>query len=65
MAQPSTRAELKDYALRRLGHPVLEVNVDDDQVEDLIDDAIQHFHERHFDGRPTTSNEHEEPSRPS
>ena len=50
MAQPSTRAELKDYALRKLGHPILEVNVDDDQVEDLIDDAIQHFHERHFDG---------------
>ncbi len=50
MAQPSSRAELKDYALRRLGHPVLEVNVDDEQVEDLIDDALQHFHERHFDG---------------
>ena len=41
MAQPSSRAELKDYALRRLGHPVLEVNVDDEQVEDLIDDALQ------------------------
>ena len=50
MAQPSTRTELKDYCLRRLGHPVLEVNVDDDQVEDLIDDAMQYFHERHYDG---------------
>ena len=50
MAQPSTRAQLKEYCLRRLGKPVLEINVDDDQIEDLIDDAIQYFHERHFDG---------------
>ena len=50
MAQPTTKAELKDYCLRRLGSPVLEINVDDDQVDDLIDDAIQLFQERHFDG---------------
>ncbi len=50
MAQPTTKAELKDYCLRRLGAPVLEINVDDDQVDDLIDDAIQLFQERHFDG---------------
>ena len=50
MAQPTTRAELKEYCLRRLGKPVLEINVDDDQVDDLIDDAIQLFQERHFDG---------------
>jgi len=50
MAQPTTKAELKDYCLRRLGKPVLEINVDDDQVDDLIDDAIQLFQERHFDG---------------
>ena len=50
MAQPTTRAELKEYCLRRLGKPVLEINVDDDQIDDLIDDAIQLFQERHFDG---------------
>ena len=50
MSKPSTRQELIDYCLRRLGYPVLEVNVDEDQIEDLIDDAIQYFQERHFDG---------------
>ena len=50
MSKPSTRQELIDYCLRRLGYPVLEVNVDDDQIDDLIDDAIQYFQERHFDG---------------
>ena len=50
MAQPSSRQELKDYCLRKLGFPVLEINVDDDQVEDRIDDAIQYFQENHFDG---------------
>ena len=50
MAKPTTRQELKDYCLRQLGAPVLEVNVDDDQVEDLMDDALQLFNERHFDG---------------
>jgi|TARA_A100001201_G_scaffold2442_2_gene6139 hypothetical protein len=50
MAQPSTRQELVDYCLRRLGAPVLEINVDDDQIDDLVDDAIQYFQERHFDG---------------
>jgi len=50
MARPNSRAELKEYCLRRLGKPVLEINVDDDQIEDLIDDAIQFFQERHFDG---------------
>ena len=50
MAQPSTRQELVDYCLRRLGAPVLEINVDDDQIDDLVDDAVQYFQERHFDG---------------
>jgi hypothetical protein len=50
MAQPSTRKELIDYCLRKLGAPVLEINVADEQVEDLVDDAIQFFQERHFDG---------------
>ena len=50
MAAPASRAELKEYCLRRLGHPVLEINVDDDQLDDLIDDAFQYYRERHFDG---------------
>ena len=50
MAKPSSRDELKEYCLRKLGKPVLEINVDDDQVEDLIDDAIQLYHERHGEG---------------
>ena len=50
MAAPSTRTEFKDYCLRRLGFPVIQINVDDDQVEDRIDDALQFFHDYHFDG---------------
>jgi hypothetical protein len=50
MAKPTTRKQFKDYCLRRLGHPVIEINVDDDQIEDRIDDALQFFHDYHFDG---------------
>ena len=50
MAKPTTRQGLIDYCLRRLGAPVLEINVDDDQIDDLVDDTIQFFNERHFDG---------------
>ena len=50
MAQPASRSQLKDYCLRQLGAPVLEINVADEQVDDIIDDALQYFHERHFDG---------------
>ena len=50
MAKPATRQQFKDYCLRRLGHPVIEINVDDDQVEDRIDDSLQFFHDYHFDG---------------
>ena len=50
MAQPATRSEFKNYLLRQLGAPVLEINVADEQVDDIIDDALQYFHERHFDG---------------
>jgi hypothetical protein len=50
MAQPSTRQELIEYCKRKLGAPVLEINVADEQIEDLVDDAIQFFQERHFDG---------------
>ena len=50
MSKPATRNQHKDYCLRRLGHPVIEINVDDDQVEDRIDDSIQFFQDYHFDG---------------
>ena len=50
MAQPATRQQLKDYSMRRLGYPVIEINVDDSQVEDRVDDALQFFAEYHFDG---------------
>ena len=50
MAQPTTRTEFKEYVLRRLGAPVLDVNLASEQCEDLIDDALQYFYERHFDG---------------
>jgi len=50
MAQPSTRQELIDYCKRQLGAPVLEINVADEQISDLVDDAVQYFQQRHFDG---------------
>jgi hypothetical protein len=50
MAKPTTRQELVDYCLRQLGAPVLEINVADDQIDDLVDDALQYFNERHYDG---------------
>ena len=50
MANPSSREELKQYCLRQLGAPVLEINVDDDQLEDRIDEALQLYQEYHFDG---------------
>ena len=46
----SSRQGLIDYCLRRLGFPVIEINVDEDQVSDRIDDALQYFQEYHFDG---------------
>ena len=54
MARPSSRAELIDYSLRTLGHPVIEINVDDEQLQDRIDDALQFFAEYHFDGMQRT-----------
>ena len=50
MAQPASRTELINYCKRQLGAPVLEINVADEQIDDLVDDALQYFHERHFNG---------------
>ena len=49
MTQPTTRATFKDYCKRKLGWPVVELNIDDDQVEDCIDDSLQFYQEYHYD----------------
>lgn len=49
MSIPANREQFKDWCLRDLGHPVIEINVDDDQVEDRIDEAFQYFRDFHFD----------------
>ena len=50
MSTPSSRSNLKEYALRALGKPVIEINADDDQLEDRIDEALQYFSQYHYDG---------------
>lgn len=50
MAEPATRENLKQYALRALGKPVIEINADDDQLEDRLDEALQYFAQYHYDG---------------
>ena len=50
MAVPTSRAEFKEYCLRALGKPVIEINVDDDQVEDRIDESLRYYWDYHFDG---------------
>ena len=59
MAQPASRQELRDYCLRQLGATVLEINLDDDQIDDAIDDALQYFRERHFNGAEKMYLKHE------
>ena len=50
MATPTTKATFKEYCLRALGKPVIDINVDDDQVDDRIDEAVQYFAQYHVDG---------------
>jgi hypothetical protein len=50
MALPTTREELKQYCLRKLGHPVIQINVANEQIEDRIDEALEMFQQYHFDG---------------
>lgn len=59
MAVPTTRAEFKEYCLRKLGKPVIEINVDDDQVEDRIDESIRYYWDYHFDGTERTYYKHQ------
>lgn len=50
MSSPASRTQLKDYCLRKLGFPVIDLNLDDDQIDDRIDDALQKFRDYHYDG---------------
>jgi len=50
MSVPATKEQMKDWCLRELGFPVIEINIDDDQVDDAIDSALQYFHDFHHDG---------------
>jgi hypothetical protein len=59
MSLPASREQVKDYALRRLGYPVVEINVDDEQVEDRIDDALYMFQEYHHDAVEKTYLKHQ------
>ena len=59
MAIPTSRQSFKDYCLRKLGAPVMEINVDDDQVEDRIDEALLYFSDYHFDGSDKTYYKHQ------
>jgi hypothetical protein len=50
MARVTSRAEFKEYCLRRIGKPVIDINVDDEQVEDRVDEALKFYWDYHFDG---------------
>ena len=50
MAQPTSKTQFKEFCLRKLGKPVIEINVDDDQVDDRIDEALSYYQDYHFDG---------------
>ena len=50
MAQPTNKIQFKEFCLRKLGKPVIEINVDDDQVDDRIDEALSYYQDYHFDG---------------
>jgi hypothetical protein len=58
MAVPTTRAEFKEFCLRALGKPVIEINVDDDQVDDRIDQALRYYWDYHFDGTEKIYSKH-------
>lgn len=59
MANPSSRKDLKVYCLRRLGFPVIEINIDEEQMEDRVDDALQFYRDWHYDGTERTYLKHQ------
>jgi len=58
MAVPTTKAAFKELCLRRLGKPVIEINVDDDQIDDRVDQALSYYQDYHFDGTQKTFLKH-------
>ena len=48
--RPATKTELRDYALRRLGYPTIDINVATEQLDDLIEEAIDYYQEYHYNG---------------
>jgi len=50
MAVPQSRGQLINFGLRKLGYPVLEINLDTDQIHDALDDTLQLYQERHYNG---------------
>ena len=50
MAIPATKTQLGDWAKRRLGYPVIDINVDPDQVDDIVDEALQYFYTFQYNG---------------
>ena len=59
MAIPTSRHTFKNYCLRSLGYPVIEINVDDDQIEDRIDEALKYYADYHFDASEKTYYKHQ------
>ena len=59
MAVPNSRSTFKEHCLRRLGKPVIEINVDDDQLDDRVDQAIAYYQDYHFDGVQKTFLKHQ------
>ena len=59
MALPTTRAEFKDYFLRKIGAPVIQINVSEEQTEDRIDEAISFWRDYHYDGSQMVYLKHE------
>ena len=59
MAAPNSKATFKEYIKRALGAPVVEINIDDDQLDDRVDEALQYFREFHYDGSIKTYLKHQ------
>ena len=59
MSRPTSKATFKEHCLRRLGRPVIEINVDEDQLDDRVDEALDYYADYHFDGFEHTYYKHQ------
>ena len=59
ITKPANKEELKDFCLRQLGYPVIQINVDDEQVNDAVELAFEYWNEFHFDGTERTYVKHQ------